>query len=861
MIYKRGHFAVCACRACAQKYFVTFASRRDGRVTSSGKDCRQSVQGFAGVFPPFVLACCDWKSSKIGAIFCVLLAMSLLHKTVSCAVEALHPLHVRRRWRAGRGLENQKVSLTVVGFDTRVIGQNEVVVALLEWSGDSKLELYAQEKDLVAESTSSSSGQSSSVDPPADAPPSHHVTSETQHEDTASITQVSVDVGLSNPHPGLEVRTKKKKIKVGDNITCRYAYLKPRFRARELTGVAYTKGTSPPLTVIDLICKDNRDALKVRLLGEEFTILEWHCQLEAEDTATPSVPDLSAGYSAAETTPMQDDEDSDCEESSTQLPVESSRLEQNQTWKPKGQISTDFREGRNWKADLTSRRRLSELQSITPLDLFGLLFPIEFWEQDMLAATNTILMSRTHCNNVVTKHEFKIFLALQLSMTCHSHGDRRIFWQSEPSQPWEPTLRFNQHMSLKRFNEIASCVTLPDAPSRLAQVKLLQNAFNNKMNNEYQPSSEVTLDESMNEWTNFDSGDKIVIVRRKPNPVGNEYHTIADATTNILFNLEMLEAGTEREYNDLGKTVGLVLRMTRSANLWSTNTQIFMDSGFAVLDVLLQLRKHGLHGAICVKKKGSWPRRVTVCDDVVTHCRGLPKVGSCVSREATFSIDGCDARVYLAGYKDVNHVGLILSTFGTTLTLTAEKKLRYNSATKQVSYIQLPDIFQRYYDARNAVDVNNQLRQGVHSIEANVNNHEWGMRQFYFILSICVTNCFLVAQKMFPGKVDYSSNSLAFRGRLAQQLLDTGITTPSPSMSTRLSAKKSQLTHQLILGEQRVRSQQNGKTIYETRRRRCQYCALDGQNRGGKRKTVYLCACNRLPVCEVHFVIHAGLSS
>lgn len=48
------------------------------------------------------------------------------------------------------------------------------------------------------------------------------------------------------------------------------------------------------------------------------------------------------------------------------------------------------------------------------------------------------------------------------------------------------------------------------------------------------------------------------------------------------------------EFEELGKTVGLLLRMTRP--IWNTGRVVILDSGFCVLSGIVELAKRGLHG-------------------------------------------------------------------------------------------------------------------------------------------------------------------------------------------------------------------------------------------------------------------------
>jgi Transposase IS4 len=100
----------------------------------------------------------------------------------------------------------------------------------------------------------------------------------------------------------------------------------------------------------------------------------------------------------------------------------------------------------------------------------------------------------------------------------------------------------------------------------------------------------TTLDESMSVWNTHYTCPGFMVVPRKPHPLGNEYHTIACGLLGILFKMELVEGKdtpTQRnpsEFNEKGKTVGLLLRLTKQ--LRGAAHVVILDSGFCVLQGL-----------------------------------------------------------------------------------------------------------------------------------------------------------------------------------------------------------------------------------------------------------------------------------
>ena len=101
-----------------------------------------------------------------------------------------------------------------------------------------------------------------------------------------------------------------------------------------------------------------------------------------------------------------------------------------------------------------------------------------------------------------------------------------------------------------------------------------------------------------------------MFVPRKPWPFGNEYHDAGCAESDIIWLLDLCE-GKDRptnlgpkELDDLGKTTGLLLRLTKP--VWSTGNVFVLDSGFCVLKAIVELRNKGLFAASLIKKRWYW---------------------------------------------------------------------------------------------------------------------------------------------------------------------------------------------------------------------------------------------------------------
>ena len=73
----------------------------------------------------------------------------------------------------------------------------------------------------------------------------------------------------------------------------------------------------------------------------------------------------------------------------------------------------------------------------------------------------------------------------------------------------------------------------------------------------------------MSKWVGKYTCPGFCCVPQKPWPLGNEYHTISCGMSGVLYSLEIVEGrdepkqGPTKDFSELGKTVGLLLCLTR----------------------------------------------------------------------------------------------------------------------------------------------------------------------------------------------------------------------------------------------------------------------------------------------------------
>ena len=319
------------------------------------------------------------------------------------------------------------------------------------------------------------------------------------------------------------------------------------------------------------------------------------------------------------------------------------------------------------------------------------------------------------------------------------------------------------------------------------------DAWNDNMFDQFIPSWVSCLDESMSISVNQYTCPGWIFCPRKPWPLGNEYHTIACGKSGILYAMELRE-GKDRppqrpkpKYDDLGKTVGLLLRLTRQ--LHATSKVVVLDSGFCVLKGIIELRKRGVFAGALIKKRRYWPAGVD--GEAVKAHFAEKEVGSVDVWPGTLD----NTPFKLACMKEPDYVLMIMMTYGTLQRVGETHERNYeDQSVKKSKTFQYPEVIFNHYQYRDAVDDNNGARMYPIALEKTWKTTRWPCRIFTFLFATTEVNCCKAYQYIYNhGNISQQD----FRKKLGHALINNTYLDKKP-VGCRSSPRTTSSFHKLV---------------------------------------------------------------
>lgn len=833
--------------------------------------------------------------------------------TVKVKFSQLHPSSSARKLSSLVDVDGFIKDLTFKDYREYSLHGQEVQCALLQHGSDPNLTLLTQEINMCIPETP----LLTTLGPPEPRPnPPTAATTILMPSDSAQlIVPVQQPPRPQSPQPLLAsdvestrisailatVAKGKSKLAVGDKVACLIRRMHPVRDVKVWAGSQHERGVLKDAIIADIVQYKHKKrgeipSVKINIDNNTFfvpirnviisktgrqattTQSSGTAERESDDDAS-EVNDAAEGEAddSSDEAPANQEADAPEEDtinSASPTSTTASQSTSSISWGVFGDIRVDIA-----KADLATNsaffRRIKSCQRearepFTPLEVFDLCFPLDYLETHVLPATNNAgkaLSPNTWRD--LSIQELHCFIGLQLLFTCHKHGEKEAFFSPKPPQLWEPHLRITPDiMTIHRYREISRAFRISDdfdKKDKFGAIRDLIACWNEHMRAEYCPSWLNCLDESMVQWENEATCPGSMYIERKPTPRGNEYHTIADAETKILFCVELVEGKDQfatPDYIDKGKTVGLLLRMTEQAGLWASGKAVVLDSAFAVLAGLLELAKKGVFAMACIKKKRYWPRCID--GELMKTKLESAAIGLVVSRRAEYvdptNSDSGSVPFFHVAFKDANHVGQLMSTFGSTVLCGPTKYRRTEAGLVEFRYASA---FHTYYAARNAVDVNNQHRQGIHPVEQLVGTTFWSLRHFWFLVGVSETNAFLAFRQFVqPPAHTASEPKITFRGQLAAALITSYIqfvqqdATSTPNTRSRKANEVPCCDH-IANPSKRKATRGDGQEYNESRRLKCHACYDDPDPSTADYRTNRVCACDiRVPMCSYHYSKH-----
>jgi hypothetical protein len=148
-----------------------------------------------------------------------------------------------------------------------------------------------------------------------------------------------------------------------------------------------------------------------------------------------------------------------------------------------------------------------------------------------------------------------------------------------------------------------------------------------------------------------------------------------------------------KDYNDKGdKTVGLLLHMTK--NIWYQGIFLVLDSGFWVLQTLVELQKFGVFGAAVIKKRRYWPKYIDG-DAISNHFVGKQVGHFDILQDKLYGV-----KFGIFAMKEPDYVMLLMATYG---TLEPEEKSNAvqstikNDGENRMHYFKCTELFYNHF--------------------------------------------------------------------------------------------------------------------------------------------------------------------
>ena len=184
-----------------------------------------------------------------------------------------------------------------------------------------------------------------------------------------------------------------------------------------------------------------------------------------------------------------------------------------------------------------------------------------------------------------------------------------------------------------------------------------------------------------------------------------------------------------KQYSEKWENMSLILRLTKK--LHGTGEIVLLDSGFCVLQGLVDIEKKGVYGAALTKKRWYWPRYID-WKIIKAHFinKGVGAVGAHCGE-----LDNVPLRVLAT--KEEDCVMMLMSTYGTNEWVGEDKFRKIGGERITFKY---SETVYKHYQHRDDIDSHNTRRQAPIALEETWSTRRWENRSFAFLLALSEVN-------------------------------------------------------------------------------------------------------------------------
>ena len=426
----------------------------------------------------------------------------------------------------------------------------------------------------------------------------------------------------------------------------------------------------------------------------------------------------------------------------------------------------------------------------------------------MIKYTNLNLSGHDHLNRKTDKGELLQWWGYALALTLNPGTPIDKMWSSKinADQILPPADMGRYGMTLNRWKKLRAKMAF--GPSDDASfdadnwcfVRTLVDKFNTHMATVVGPSWLCCIDETMCAWrgmVGLRNPAKIPSrswVPRKPEPLGAELKTLADALCGMMLHIEICEGKTAhaaQEYTaQYGVTTATTLRVCKQ--LFGTDTVVYGDSWFAGVKTAEAALENGFHFVGDVKTN---TRRF--CGDALEEATTAERGAWAVYTSEVTLTNGDSKPIFAISHRRGPAVHKFIATCGTSLSGHAHKAtvLDDDDPAEVVVAHELerkcPRVLNDCTAAQPAIDRFNRYRQNLLAMEKRLLTNTFSMRFGTTMWGTVFCNAFFALRYFHSDLADFRSEMTKLSLGLMRNHFIVRIENPSPSPSSPPSCGRS----------------------------------------------------------------------